>query len=55
MSQETDRRVVYIEDDQEMIDLVVLILNRRGFQVKGAHGGRNGLDMIFQDPPDLIL
>ena len=55
MSQETNRRVVYIEDDQEMIDLVVLILNRRGFQVKGAHGGRNGLDMIFQDPPDLIL
>jgi DNA-binding response OmpR family regulator len=55
MSQETDRRVVYIEDDQEMIDLVVLILNRRGFLVKGAHGGRNGLDMIFQDPPDLIL
>ncbi len=55
MSQDTDRRVVYIEDDQEMIDLVVLILNRRGFKVKGAHGGRNGLDMIFQEPPDLIL
>jgi two-component system, OmpR family, response regulator VicR len=55
MDQETARRVIYIEDDQEMIDLVVLILSRRGFQVKGAHGGRNGLDMIFQDPPDLIL
>ncbi len=55
MSQETERRVVYIEDDQEMIDLVVLILSRRGYQVKGAHGGRVGLDMIFQDPPDLVL
>lgn len=55
MTQETARRVVYIEDDQEMIDLVVLILTRRGFEVKGAHGGRNGLDIVFQDPPDLIL
>ncbi len=55
MTQETNRRVVYIEDDQEMIDLVVLILSRRGFQVKGAQGGRKGLDLIFQEPPDLIL
>jgi two-component system, OmpR family, response regulator VicR len=55
MSQETGRRVVYIEDDQEMIDLVMLILGRRGFQVKGAHGGRIGLELIFKDPPNLIL
>ncbi len=55
MSEMTGRRVVYIEDDQEMIDLVVLILTRRGYQVKGAQGGRNGLEIIFQEPPDLIL
>lgn len=55
MSQEKGRSVVYIEDDQEMIDLVMLILTRRGYQVRGAHGGRNGLDIIFQDPPDLVL
>ena len=47
--------VVYIEDDLEMIDLVTLILTRRGFQVIGAHGGRNGLDVVFQDVPDLVL
>jgi len=55
MSEETRRNVVYIEDDLEMIDLVMLILTRRGFQVRGANGGRSGLDMIFKDPPDLIL
>ncbi len=55
MSQENSRRVVYIEDDQEMIELVVLILSRRGFRVKGANSGRKGLDLIFQDPPDLVL
>jgi len=47
--------VIYIEDDMEMIDLVSLILNRRGYQVHGAHGGRNGLDLVVKEIPDLIL
>jgi len=55
MSEETGRSIVYIEDDLEMVDLVMLILTRRGFQVQGANGGRIGLDIIFKNPPDLIL
>lgn len=55
MNQENPRRVVYIEDDPEMIDLVSMILSRRGFTVKGAHGGRKGLEMVTQELPDLIL
>jgi len=47
--------VIYIEDDTEMIDLVSLILSRKGFQVKGAHGGRQGLDLIQTTKPDVIL
>lgn len=47
--------IVYIEDDLEMIDLVKLILNRRGFEVKGAHGGREGLDLVQRERPNLIL
>ncbi len=52
---ETDRRVVYIEDEQEMIDLVKLILTRKGYQVTGASGGREGLAIVRRDPPDLVL
>lgn len=55
MTEFNGRRVVYIEDDPEMIDLVVMILSRRGFDVKGAHGGRNGLEMVFSEKPDLVL
>jgi two-component system, OmpR family, response regulator VicR len=55
MNQDNNRRIVYIEDDPEMIDLVTMILSRRGYVVKGAHGGRQGLDMVFQEIPDLIL
>ncbi len=52
---ETKKQVVYVEDEQEMIDLVRLILSRKGIEVKGANGGREGLDLIRQELPDLIL
>jgi len=55
MDDQSLKSIVYIEDDPEMIDLVTLILSRRGYNVKGAHGGRQGLDIVFQESPDLIL
>ena len=47
--------VVCIEDEQEMIDLVRLILGRRGFEVEGANGGLEGLEKVQQKKPDLVL
>jgi DNA-binding response OmpR family regulator len=52
---ENVRKVVYIEDDHEMIDLVRLILSRRNFEVIGASGGREGLDLVRKIYPDIIL
>ena len=49
------RQVVCIEDEPEMIDLVKLILTRKGFQVTGAMGGREGLDVIARIIPDIVL
>lgn len=48
-------KVVCIEDDAEMIDLVKLILSRQGFDVTGATGGRVGLEAIAREKPDLVL
>jgi DNA-binding response OmpR family regulator len=48
-------RVVYIEDEREMIDLVSLILSRNRFEVLGANGGREGLDLVRKEIPDAIL
>ena len=47
--------ILCVEDEPEMIDLMRLILGRRGFEVKGAAGGIEGLNMIRQEPPDLVL
>lgn len=52
---ETIRRVVYIEDELEMIDLVRLILTRKRFEVLGASGGREGLDLARKELPDVVL
>ena len=49
------RRVVCIEDEPEMIDLIKLILSRKGFEVLGANGGEKGLKLIRENLPDLIL
>ena len=49
------KRVLYIEDEQEMIDLVRLILSRKGYEVMGAAGGREGLELVGRERPDLVL
>jgi two-component system response regulator VicR len=52
---ETLKRVIYIEDEQEMVDLVRLILGRKGYDVTGANGGHDGLAAVRQELPDLVL
>lgn len=49
------RRVLCIEDHPEMIELIRLILGRQGFDVEGAEGGREGLESMQENPPDLVL
>jgi len=49
------KRVVCIEDEPDIIDLVRLILGRRGFDVVGANGGLEGLELIAREKPDLVL
>ncbi len=56
MADHTDAiKVVCIEDDPEMIDLVKLILARQGYEVIGAMGGREGLETVEAVRPDLVL
>lgn len=49
------RKVVCIEDEPEMIELIQLILGRRNFELTGAVGGREGLVTVRKVKPDLVL
>ena len=55
MNNTTVKHIVCIEDETEMIELIRLILGRRGFDVHGAPGGKEGLQMVRELLPDLVL
>ncbi len=55
MKEEGVRKVVCIEDEPEMIDLIRLILARHQFEVIGAVGGKEGLEVVRREHPDLVL
>jgi DNA-binding response OmpR family regulator len=48
-------RVVCVEDEVEMIDLIRLILSREGYEVVVAKGGLQALQVIEDVHPDLVL
>src|SRR5512146_3302911 len=54
-SHKLQKHILCIEDEPEMIDLIRLILGRRGFQVSGATGGQAGLQAVRMEHPDLVL
>lgn len=55
MSNKSVKFILCIEDEPEMIDLIRLILERRGFNVQGAAGGTEGIKKVRELRPDLVL
>lgn len=55
MTEISTKVILCIEDEQEMIDLIRLILSRRGFEILGANGGKEGLEIVRKNHPDLVL
>jgi DNA-binding response OmpR family regulator len=49
------KRILCIEDESEMIELMRLVLEREGFEVVGAMGGEKGLAEMKQVKPDVVL
>jgi len=51
----SDVKILCVEDEPQMIDLIRLILETRGYQVMAAQGGPEGLEMMRSERPDLVL
>jgi len=49
------KTILCVEDEPEMIDLIRLILARKGFNVRGAAGGVEGIRLVRELHPDLVL
>lgn len=48
-------RILIIDDEEDLIELVRYNLEREGFQVKGATDGESGLDLASKETPDLVI
>jgi len=48
-------RVMIVEDDPDMIDLLSLVLRRGGYDPVSALGGKQGLAKLQEEGADLIL
>ncbi len=48
-------RILVVEDEQDLQDLLTYNLKREGFKVTGVQSGERALEMVRQSPPDLIL
>jgi DNA-binding response OmpR family regulator len=49
------KRILIIEDDHDVVDLVSYQLTREGYQVNGVHDGYNGLAALKNCAPDLLV
>lgn len=47
--------VLIIDDEESMRDACAQVLAREGFLVKTAPDGETGLDMVRQEPPDVVF
>ncbi len=48
-------KIVYVEDDKDMVELVTTILNKRGFKIIGVTDSTKALTIIKKEKPTLIL
>ncbi len=49
------KRVVAVEDDKDILELITYNLEREGYEVTGATTGEDGIDAARSEKPDLIL
>ncbi len=48
-------RIVYVEDDEDLRDIVMMSLEQVGFDVFGAENGKIGRRVVADENPDLVI
>lgn len=48
-------RILVVEDDADIRDVLAYTLEREGFEVLGASDGERALEVMRATPPDLVL
>jgi DNA-binding response OmpR family regulator len=48
-------RILVVDDEPQICDVVELYLRREGFEVETAHDGETALNAVRHNPPDLVV
>ena len=51
----TRKKIIVVEDEPDIVDVVTYNLNREGYSVLAAQRGDEGLNLIRSEVPDLVL
>jgi DNA-binding response OmpR family regulator len=49
------RRILAVDDDEGLLDMLALLLDQEHLDLRTAYGGHAGLDLAMSWEPDLIL
>ncbi len=49
------KRILAVEDEADILEVILYNLRKEGFEVVGVGDGEEGLDRALEDPPDLVL
>ncbi len=55
MTSEKQRRIVCVDDDPDLCQLIKVMLEPHNFEVIETHGGLEGITAIREEEPDLVL
>ncbi len=50
-----NKRILIVEDETSIVDLLTLVLSREGYEVAACQTGRDALNMIKEFHPHLVL
>lgn len=49
------KKIIYIDDDIEMIYLIKMILERKGYEIISINDGLESVEIIKKEQPDLVM
>ncbi|MBI5292721.1 MAG: response regulator [Chloroflexi bacterium] len=55
MAEADKKRILVVDDDPEITEMLHIILDLAGYEVRIAHGTAQGMAAVNADPPDLIV
>ena len=52
---ETQKLILIVDDDRELVEALRTMLERKGYRVMQAHDGHQGKQAIYNQRPDLVI